>query len=358
MAKGFLIGDIHIGTHQIDEDKWLNITKDYFMNFLIPILKEKYEEGDTLFILGDLFDNRTQLTIKSICYALDIFNELEKNNIHIEMFVGNHDMYLESSYEYHSMRLFEKYPNINIHTESKVLNIDDKKVLMIPWITSNQEEQAELRKYAGKVDYLFTHSDLRGAKSNLKVTLKHGLGIESFRDFPKVYAGHIHLHQIIDNFTFLGSPYHLDRNDKGNQKGLTILNIETSEEEFIPNNYSPQYKTITINDEKDIGILDNIDDSDNDFIDIEIKNSLIINKPEIRKKIEQLTKNKKININQLDDITIEDTVEDIDLDDIGIDISVEDLIREYVSKQQYEGEMKEKMEIELEKALKLCKDGI
>ena len=357
MAKGFLISDIHIGAHAIDEDKWLNIIKEYFFDFLIPNLEEKFKEGDTLFILGDLFDNRTSLTIKSICYALDIFNKLEELGIHIEMFLGNHDMYNESSYEYHSMRLFEKYSNINIHTEPKTLKIDDKKILMLPWVTSLNKEHELLREYSGKVDYLFTHSDLRGAKTNLKVSLKHGPSIAEFVGFPKVYAGHIHLHQKIDHFTFLGSPYHLDRNDKGNQKGLTILDIPTGEEEFIPNTLSPEYKTIKITEESDIDSLDNVEEKDN-FIDIEISNNLIINKPEIRKKLEQLSKRKRISIKQVDDITIEDTVEDINLDAIGIDISVEDMIRQYVKNQQYDEGLKNKIEIELEEVIKICKDNI
>lgn len=357
MAKGFLLSDIHIGTHPIDEDKWLDIIRDYFFDFLVPILKEKYEEGDTLFILGDLFDNRTSLTIKSVCYALDIFNKLEDMGIHIEMFLGNHDMFLEHSYEYHSMRIFEKYKNINIHTQTTTLDIDSKKILLMPWITSLDKEHEILREYAGKVDYLFTHSDLRGAKTNMKVELKHGPSIAEFVGYPKVYAGHIHLHQTIKNFTFLGSPYHLDRNDKGNQKGLTILNIGTGEEEFIPNTLSPEYKTIRISEESDFDKLDEQLNNKDDFMDIEIQNSIIINKPEIRKKIESLSKRKRISIKQIDDITIEDTVEDIDLEDIGIEISVEDMIRQYVKNQQYDTSLKDKIELELEDAIKICKDN-
>jgi hypothetical protein len=38
-------------------------------------------------------------------------------------------------------------------------------------------------------------------------------------EYGKVYSGHIHIVQEINYFTFVGSPYHLDRNDVGNKKG-------------------------------------------------------------------------------------------------------------------------------------------
>lgn len=361
MAKGFLISDIHFGVHEMDLDRWLNLQMEYFENFFIPILKQKYNNGDKVFILGDLFHNRTYLNIKVTSKVLELFEKLENMNIDIHILTGNHDLWAEHDYRYNSLNILKRFDNVTLYTEPTTLSLDDKKVLMLPWITSLEKEHESLRKYAGKVDYLFTHSDLRGAKTNMKVELKHGPTIAEFVGYPKVYAGHIHLHQKIDHFTFLGSPYHLDRNDKGNQKGLTVLDIQTGEEEFIPNTLSPEYKTITISEESDVTHLDRliktdsvVEEKDN-FIDIEIKNSLIINKPEIRKKLEQLSKKKRITIKQIDDITIEDTVEDINLDDIGIEISVEDMIRQYVKNQQYDTKLKNKIEFELEEAIKICK---
>lgn len=361
--NAFLISDVHFGVHEIDLDKWLNIQISYFENFLIPILKEKYEKGDKLFILGDLFDNRTHLNIKILIRVLELFDIFEDMCIDIHILTGNHDLWGEKEYRYNSLMVLKKYKNVSIHTEPTILETNNKKILMLPWITDIKEEHKELKKYAGKVDYLFTHSDLRGAKTNLKVTLKHGPTIADFVGYPKVYAGHIHLYQKMKNFTFLGSPYHLDRNDKGNKKGLTILDIETGEEKWIENNISPEYKTITINEESDIKHIDrlikidNIAEEKENFIDLHIKNSIIINKPEIRKKIEQISKRKRISIKQIDDIEIEDTVDDIDLDDIGDNISVEDMIRQYVKNQNYDTNTKEKIADLLEDVIKISKNN-
>src|SRR6266403_710338 len=93
MSKLFLLGDIHLGIHQLKLDIYLDISKDYFFNFYFPILKEHYKKGDRLFILGDVFDNRSHLNLKVISYALDIFDWLEENDIQIDIILGNHDLY-------------------------------------------------------------------------------------------------------------------------------------------------------------------------------------------------------------------------------------------------------------------------
>ena len=366
MAKGFLIGDIHLGAHSLQMDRWLNIMEDYFYNFLTPILKEQYQKGDKLFILGDLFDNRTYLELKVISKSLDIFNFLENLDIDLDIVIigGNHDYYNDHDSANTSLRILEKHSNIEIHKEPFVYEIGTKKILLLPWIHPHTKQLEIIKEHTGKVDYLFCHSDLRGAKTGIKNVLKSGPTVADFVGYPKVYASHIHLYQTMENFTFLGSPYHLDRNDKGNKKGLTILDIETGEDIFIPNNLSPEFKTITITEESDIEHLDRlikidgvIEEKDN-FIDLHINNSLIINKPEIRKKLEMVSKRKRISVKQFDDILIEDTVENIDLDDIGNDISVEDMIRTYVNNQQFDDILKEKIDELLEDAIKICKsDG-
>src|SRR5690606_13160855 len=95
-----------------------------------------------------------------------------------------------------------------------------------------------------------------------------------------------------------------------------------------------------ITNEDDLHKLDNLltKDLDNNFVDIVINNSIIINNKEVRNKLQDIAKNKKATtIKQVDDITVRDTIKDIALDDIGIDVSVEDLMREYVKNQEFEG---------------------
>ena len=363
MAKGYLISDIHLGVHRLAEDKWLKISKQYFYDFFIPLVQEKWEDGDKIFILGDLFDNRSHLSLKVISFALDLFNDLEKLNLPVLIIGGNHDYYNNNDSEHTSLRILEKHKNVEIHTEPNLYEFSGKKILLMPWNGVLKEEQEVFRKYAGKADYMFSHSELQGAKTNLKVGLRHGANIADFVAFPKVFSGHIHLHQSIKNFTYLGSPYHIDRNDKGNRKGLTIINFTDNTEEFILNEISPEFKTIEVSKESDIEKLDKLLNTDNtlevkdNFIDIVINNSVIINSKEARKKIEEISKRKNVaSIKQIDDVTVKDTIEDVSLDDIGIDVSIEDLLREYVKNQDFDEANKSNILDLLEESIKISKE--
>jgi DNA repair exonuclease SbcCD nuclease subunit len=365
MPKIFPIGDIHLGVHPLHIDQHLEIARAYFFDFFFPLLKSHYREGDYLLINGDFFDNRTAIDIKAICYGLDIFNWLEENNIVVHMLIGNHDMQNSKSYEFHSLRIFEKYKNVTIYTKPDILRMGTKKALLMPFIENHEEEKEILRKYQGQVDYLFCHSDLQGAKNNINsIPLTHGPSIADFVSYPAVYSSHIHLRQKIKNFTFIGSPYHLDRNDKGDQKGVYVIDVETGREKFIPNTLSPEYKTIEVLNESDMDKIEDLMSANslekNDWYDVIISNTLIIEKPELRKKLMEFTKKKKLSqIKHVDDIKIEDTVEDVSMDDIGLSLSIPDFVRDYVKNQPFkEGVVKDKIMALLEEVINTVNNDI
>jgi calcineurin-like phosphoesterase family protein len=61
--KVFMITDTHFGVYLNNLDKWSNMMESTFYNFVIPFLKENSKPGDILIHLGDLFDNRTSISI-------------------------------------------------------------------------------------------------------------------------------------------------------------------------------------------------------------------------------------------------------------------------------------------------------
>lgn len=362
MAKGFLISDIHLGVHALAEDKWIKISDDYFNQFFIPEVKKRWSKGDKIFILGDLFDNRNYLSLRIISYALDLFKKFEEVGFEIVILGGNHDYRNNSDSEHTSLRILERHPNVEIIKDTISYNFAEKKILLMPWVGNHREEHEILKKWAGKVDYLFCHSDLRGAKTNMRSVLTHGLTVADFVAYPKVYSGHIHIYQQLENFKFLGNPFHMDRNDKGNKKGLTIIDFDTDKEIFIENNITPEYKTIEIKKESDLEKLDlyiktdGIDEKDN-FIDIVINNSVLLNSKEAKRKIEEVSKKKNIaTIKYFDDTKVDDGIENINLEDIGMAVSTEDLIREFVKNQQVDEPLKNKFLQILEETIKLCKN--
>ena len=90
-----------------------------------------------------------------------------------------------------------EHSNIEIYKEPATYEMGSKKILLLPWIHPHTKQLAVIKEYTGKVDYLFCHSDLRGAKTGIKNVLKTGPTVADFIGYPKVYAGHIHLYQTI-----------------------------------------------------------------------------------------------------------------------------------------------------------------
>ena len=71
MSKIFLIGDTHIGLgYPNNADKWFKVHREYFSDFLMPLLKSRVEPGDIIVHLGDLFDNRNVIPINLMNYTL------------------------------------------------------------------------------------------------------------------------------------------------------------------------------------------------------------------------------------------------------------------------------------------------
>jgi hypothetical protein len=138
----------------------------------------------------------------------------------------------------------------------------------------------------------------------------------------------------------------MDRNDYGDQKGITILDTNTGETEFIPNNISPVFKKVRVVNEDDVIFLETLKDS-KDYIDIAISNNLLISNRKLRRKLEvMLEKSNFASVEYIDDITkelVDDELnESIEINEETLDISIsldyEDYVKEYILKQSYDND--------------------
>ena len=351
MSKIFLIGDTHIGLgYPNSVDKWFKVHKEYFSDFLLPLLKREVKEGDIIVHLGDLFDNRNVIPINLLNYGMDMVEEISKiAPFHI--IIGNHDLWSKSASEINSVRPFRFMPNVTIYDKTSVLQYNGLNILMMPYI-EKRLEQINLINENKNCDYLFCHSDLNGCKMHLtSVAHKNAdkIDIVDFVPFKKVRSGHIHLVQTNNNFTFVGSIFQMDRNDTGDQKGIFVIDTNTGEEEFFPNKISPVFKKFRVVKEEDVERLDEIKDT-KDYVDLQISNNLLISNRKLRRKLEvMLEKGNFASVEYIDDITKElvdgeevNESSTIEVDENGMEISVqleyEDYIKEYILKQKYDND--------------------
>lgn len=343
-----MIGDTHIGLGYPNKtDKWFKIHKEYFSDFLIPLLKSEVKEGDIIVHMGDLFDNRNVIPINLMNYAMDIVEEIAKiAPFHI--IIGNHDLWSKSASEVNSIRPFRYIPNVHIYDSVTKIEFNGCNLLMMPYFDSKNDQIDAITKNRD-CEYLFCHSDLNGAKMHLTSVAHRNndkIDVESFSSFRKVYSGHIHLVQSSKNFTFVGSIFQMDRNDYSDQKGIFVIDTNDGSEQFIKNEVSPVFVKYKVIDENDVNGLEALIGS-KDYIDLSISNNLLVNSRKLRRKLEiLLEKGGFASIEYIDDIVKVDEagneiIEELVMDekiDISLQLDYGEYIKEYILRQKYDND--------------------
>lgn len=235
--RAWIISDTHFGVRNSSQE-WLEIMKDYFQNFFLPLLRREGKPGDFVLHCGDVFDSRHSLNLLVMNEAIGIFEEMAKI-MPVTIFLGNHDIYRKDSNEVNSVKVLKWIPGITIHEEPVVLDVANNKILLMPWRKSVEAEVECVVSH--DADYLFCHTDVKGLRFNKYTEVEEGLDLNLMKKFKKVYSGHIHYAQKNKNFRMVGCPYQLTRSDLNNEKGIWLVNFEDDTETYFPNLHSPQF---------------------------------------------------------------------------------------------------------------------
>lgn len=249
--KFILISDIHLGVHS-DSIEWINNIKQYFRNFFIPTIKKIDNNDVAVIIAGDVFDNRQKLDISVMCAAQEIFNEILSINSNICIFAitGNHDLYRKNKTDEKTLTSLKCICHDRFYIIDDVLKCqlnNGQQILFVPWQDTREIETEIVKKT--DADIIIMHTDINGGTYDNGREIVNGVNI-NVTNAKKIYSGHIHTRQESLKRTYLGSPYHTNRSDIGNEKGLYILTLLNGKinESFIINDYSPKYIKITYNE--------------------------------------------------------------------------------------------------------------
>lgn len=267
------ISDTHFGVRS-NSIEWMEIQRDYFLNFLIPKLKSNYREGDALIHTGDVFDSRQSLNLRVMNMVMEIFEEIS-NIMPVFIICGNHDIYHKKSNTVNSIKIFKWLDNVHIYEDDVILEFQEGKTraLLMPWKDTKELEQMTIDN--NSADYMYCHTDVMGLKFNSFVKVSHGNTAQSFNKFKRVYSGHIHFAQKQKNIRMVGSPYQMTRSDIGNPKKVCILDFDTDTEEFWENDYSPKFLKIKLESLIDMTLERAKHIIENNFVDILVSPAMI-----------------------------------------------------------------------------------
>ena len=222
--KVAIITDTHYGARK--GSKHLH---DYFELFYKNVFFPSLEEHgiDTIVHMGDIFDSRKSIDYQSLEWAKRVvFEPLKKYKVYA--ITGNHDCYYKNTNEINSPELLLKdYPNIKTYSKATEIKLGRLKVLMLPWINSeNYQESLDLIKKS-KARVTMGHLELNGFKATRGHMMETGMDVKTFDKFEKVYSGHFHTRSSDGKIFYLGNPYEMFWNDVNDSRGFTIFDTET-----------------------------------------------------------------------------------------------------------------------------------
>jgi DNA repair exonuclease SbcCD nuclease subunit len=234
-VKRILVTDTHLGYKKAN-DFYLEKTFELFED-----IGQYAEEHDIkeLIHLGDFFDNRKHMSLKTLSYAQRIALNLQRFE-RSYLILGNHDLFYKDRYVPNSHQLFDSMSHVEVVNEpTKVGNI-----LLVPWVVDGDEYGNFGDAIAeSTATFCAGHWEINGAKMNVsgRPAENSAWNFSDFQKFDKTFSGHFHtIGEYTHNVTYLGSPFHMDFNDAG-MRGWYVFDDETGDLEFIEWNKAPKY---------------------------------------------------------------------------------------------------------------------
>lgn len=241
MSKFVVLGDCHLGARNAS-----NHYSKYFNKFFSDVLYPYMVENDIkkIYQLGDMFDNRTSLSIKAYNACKSTwFDPLVKHGMHMTILLGNHDIYHKSSLRVNTPELLltkEYNNNITVINKPTIVNEDNTSISLIPWICDENKQQVFDFFKSTKTDLCFGHFEIDGFEMMRGIAGHGGLPRDLFSSFEMTLSGHYHTQSYDDYYRirYVGTPYEITFADMHDPRGFHVFDTETRKLEFIQNPYT------------------------------------------------------------------------------------------------------------------------
>lgn len=282
---------------------------DYFEKFYNDVFFPTLESRriDTVIHMGDAFDNRKGIDYWGLEWAQRVFyDRLRDMNISVYQICGNHDVEKKTTNKFNAIdTLLRDYENVIRITDPIEYQISNLKCLFIPWICKDNEEKTFelLEKSTAKV--IFGHLELSGFILFPGQIQAHGQTKERFEKFDVVLTGHYHTRSNDGKIFYVGNPYQMFWSDVNDERGFTIFDTDTYEQEFIVNPYEI-YTKIYYSD---------LDYKDFDFDSLENKNVKVViqqksNQADYDRFIHEILKRNIIDLKIVETVDVNDNLVD------------------------------------------------
>jgi len=240
--KVAIITDQHFGFKK-GSKIWLDYFQKFYDEVFFPTLKK--EGIDTILDLGDTFDNRKGVDLRSLDWAKsNYFDLIRDNGMKMISIVGNHTAFYKDTNDINTIDLMlREYDNIRIVEECEEITVGGLPILFIPWINSENDAKTYQMIKDSKCRVAMGHLELNGFVATHGHVMDVGADFECYNKFKHVFSGHYHTRSNNGSIYYLGNPYEMFWNDVNDKRGFHIYDTDTLKLKTINNPYA-MYKII------------------------------------------------------------------------------------------------------------------
>jgi len=240
--KVAIITDQHFGFKK-GSKIWLDYFQKFYDEVFFPTLKK--EGIDTILDLGDTFDNRKGVDLRSLDWAKsNYFDLIRDKGMKMISIVGNHTAFYKDTNDINTIDLMlREYDNIRIVEECEEITVGGLPILFIPWINSENDAKTYQMIKDSKCKVAMGHLELNGFVATHGHVMDVGADFECYNKFKHVFSGHYHTRSNNGSIYYLGNPYEMFWNDVNDKRGFHIYDTDTLQLKTINNPYA-MYKII------------------------------------------------------------------------------------------------------------------
>ena len=308
-----ILGDTHFGAREGKEIFHQHFQRFYDDVFFPTLVKEGIT---TVLQLGDLFDRRKYIDYYSLKRSKEYFFDKAKElNIQVHALLGNHDIALRNSLEINSPELLLKeYDNFHPITTPTELSFPGTKVLMVPWICSDNAKDCFKAINETDADVVCGHFEISGFAMYRGVESHDGIDPKTFERFDYTFSGHYHHRSSRGNIYYVGTPYEITAMDYADPRGFHIFDTEKKKIKFVENKHTIFEKVI---------FNDNTDPKEFDYSKLKNKFvKIVVESKNDFYKFDVLLDN--VDLAQPYDVKIAEYVNDLIADELDESVDIED----------------------------------
>ena len=222
IKKLVMFTDIHWGCRN-NSDQHNRDNLDY-IDWLIEIVAR--EKPSHLAFLGDWFENRNQINVKTLKFSQEGARKINALGIPVLFIIGNHDLYHRSNRQIFSTDMFNDLDNFIVINEPKKLS---KNFYVAPYLF--REEYSNQVAEINSSRFVLGHFEFR----NFIVTgadrrMEHGPDPEDFSGPKFIFSGHFHKRQTFKNVIYIGNTFPTNFGDAGDsERGCAVFDVETED---------------------------------------------------------------------------------------------------------------------------------